>query len=85
MPGHLHGRRRFAPIVRLEANDDISDELLAWLVGELDIDGELDVYLTDAPLGLPNLTEIARLDVPRLHFSPFSPVSPPRLRAASGR
>jgi polyphosphate kinase len=73
--------RRFAPIVRLEANDAISEELLAWLVGELGIDGELDVYLTDAPLGLLNLTEIARLDVPKLHFKPHSPVSPPRLRA----
>lgn len=72
--------RRFAPIVRLETTETISDELLTWLVTELGVNRRMDVYQTDAPLGLNSLMEIARLDMPELRFKPHSPVSPPRLR-----
>jgi polyphosphate kinase len=73
--------RRFAPIVRLESNLDISDELLTWLTTELGVHPGMDAYQSAAPLGLNNLTEIARLDFPELHFEPHSAVSPPRLKA----
>jgi len=72
--------RRFAPIVRLETVDTISEELLAWLIQELGVDSARDVYQSRAPLGLADLVEIARLDVPVLRFNTPAPVLHPRLR-----
>lgn len=72
--------RKFAPVVRLETGREISPELLERLVSELGVDPQRDLYQNDAPLGLNDLSELAKLDVPDLHFPPFSPVSHPRLR-----
>lgn len=77
--------RRFAPVVRLETNTEISDELLERLVQELGVDARNDLYQNEAPLGLNDLAELARLDLPRLHFPPFSPVSHPRLKELSAK
>jgi len=46
-----YATRRFAPIVRLEVADGTSPDLIEWLVGEIGIDRQRDVYLSDAPLG----------------------------------
>ncbi|MCE5230459.1 polyphosphate kinase 1 [bacterium] len=72
--------RRFAPIVRLETTNTISDELLGWLVRELEIDPERDVYRTPAPLGLSALHALAQEPLHDGFFPPHAPVTHPRLR-----
>ncbi|MEN6627620.1 MAG: polyphosphate kinase 1 [Candidatus Sumerlaeia bacterium] len=72
--------RRFAPIVRLETTTTMSEEILGWLVRELEIDPERDVYRTPAPLGIAALREIAQEPLRDGFFAPHSPVTHPRLR-----
>ncbi len=72
--------RRFAPIVRLEVGESISDELLEWLVGELGVHPEQDAYRSEAPLGLVDLKQIGSEPLPKLRFAPHAPVTHPRLR-----
>ena len=72
--------RRFAPMVRLETTDTISEEMLGRLVHELDVHPDRDVYQTAAPLGLDDLGPLTSLDLPALKFAQHSPVPHPRLR-----
>ena len=73
--------RRFAPIVRLECRDSISEELLNWLIVELEVNGETDVYQSSAPLGLADLRQFVKLDRPDLQIEPHSPIPHPALRS----
>jgi polyphosphate kinase len=73
--------RRFAPIVRLECHDSISEELLNWLVVELEVNGDTDIYKSSAPLGMVDLKQFVRLDRPDLQNEPHSPVPHPALRS----
>ncbi|MCL5270911.1 MAG: polyphosphate kinase 1 [bacterium] len=72
--------RRFAPVVRLETLVTISDELQEWLLSELDLDAEQDLYQSQTLLGRRNLSQLAGLNLPHLHYKPYSPVSHPRLQ-----
>jgi polyphosphate kinase len=65
-------RRRFGPVVRLEVEDSITDEVLELLTTELNID-EGQIYKVDGPLDLAGLSAIADLDRPELKYSPFVP------------
>lgn len=72
--------RKFAPIVRLEASHTMSEPMLAWLLSELDLHPDQDLYLRAMPMGLRDLTAIAQLDHPRLRFKLYTPVTHPRLK-----
>ncbi len=73
--------RRFAPIVRLETTTSISDELLGWLVREMEIDESRDLFKTPAPLGIAALHALSQEPLPRDGYFPsHTPVTHPRLR-----
>lgn len=72
--------RRFAPIVRLETTTAISDELLDWLVREMEIDAGRDLYKTPAPLGIAALRALSQEPLRDGSFPPHMPVTHPRLR-----
>lgn len=76
--------RRFAPIVRLETTDTISQELLDWLIEELELRRDLDVYHTDTLVGMADLSQLASVDMPKYQFKPHSPVTHPSLRVLEG-
>jgi polyphosphate kinase len=73
--------RRFAPVVRLEVDADVSDSVLELLGNELHIGAE-DVYRVDGLIDFTHLDELASLDRPSLRFQPWEPVVPPELAAA---
>ncbi len=68
--------RKFAPIVRLEVDDAMSDEHRSMLTAEFGLD-EGDVFRVPGMLAMSDLWEIAGLDVPELHDPPHHPVNPP--------
>jgi len=65
-------RRRFGPPVRLEVEENITDEVLDLLVEELDV-AEHEIYRLPGPLDLTGLHAIADLDRGELSFRPFVP------------
>ncbi|BCS53368.1 polyphosphate kinase 1 [Geobacter sp. SVR] len=66
--------RRFAPIVRLEVARDMPPVLKGRLAAELEIDENSDVHQTEAMLGMSDLKELLRLEIPALLFPPHHPV-----------
>lgn len=70
--------RRFAPIVRLEIDDNVSDASLHMLVKELGIDYE-DVYKVKGMIDFASLKELADLDLPPLKYEKWNPVVQVRL------
>jgi polyphosphate kinase len=76
-------RRRFGPAVRLEVQEDISDEVLAFLVREIEIDPR-DVQCLPGLLDLTGLFAVADLDRPDLKDEPFVPGTPARLAGEEG-
>ncbi|RJP20976.1 MAG: polyphosphate kinase 1 [Candidatus Omnitrophota bacterium] len=72
--------RKFAPVVRLEIADSASKPILNWLVRELGMMEE-DVYQLKGPLGLPDLMNLASLDIPELKDKPWKPVTSPHLKS----
>ncbi len=77
----LH-RRRFGQAVRLEASAGIPADLLAMLVGEVDVPPD-NVVVLDVPLDLGGLRALCELDRPDLAAAPWTPLPPPQL--AGGR
>ncbi|MFV2196228.1 RNA degradosome polyphosphate kinase [Nocardiopsis sp. LOL_012] len=73
-------RRRFGPLVRLEVEQSISEEVLAILMEELGAADE-EVYRVPGPLNLAGLSQIADVDRPELSFPPMVPVEPPVLNS----
>jgi polyphosphate kinase len=71
-------RRRFGPAVRLEVQEDISEEVLSLLVRELEIEAR-DVLRLPGLLDLTALFALADLDRPDLKDEPFVPATPSRL------
>jgi polyphosphate kinase len=71
-------RRRFGHAVRLEIDADMSEEVCALLMRELDLDPDA-VYTVDGPLDLESLWALHRLDRPDLKDQPWSAAVPPRL------
>jgi len=74
-------RRRFGRAVRLEVPRTMSREMLQLLVEELELEPE-DVTYHDEIIGLGALAELASLDVPRLRYKPWPPVTAGRLSVA---
>ncbi len=71
--------RKFAEIVRLEVDRNMSELHRGKLAAELGVDEEQDVYYVDGILGLRDLFQIAAIDRPDLHFVPHHPVDNPEL------
>ncbi|WP_083903408.1 RNA degradosome polyphosphate kinase [Nocardiopsis alkaliphila] len=68
-------RRRFGPLVRLEVEQTISDEVLGILIEELGAEEE-EIYRVPGPLNLAGLSQIADADRPDLAYPPLVPVEP---------
>ena len=67
--------RRFGPPVRLEVEEDVNQELLTMLMEELEID-PLNVIRCGHPVNLQDLSKIADLRIPALHFPSFNSKTP---------
>ncbi|MCY9787631.1 RNA degradosome polyphosphate kinase [Nocardiopsis sp. EMB25] len=73
-------RRRFGPLVRLEVEQSISDEVLGILTRHLGAEEE-EIYRVPGPLNLAGLSQIADVDRPELCFPPMVPVEPRALNS----
>ncbi|GAA1764632.1 RNA degradosome polyphosphate kinase [Streptomonospora arabica] len=71
-------RRRFGPLVRLEVEETISEDVLDILRRELGAE-EREVYRVPGPLNLAGLDRIADLPRPELRFAPVVPAEPSAL------
>jgi polyphosphate kinase len=73
-------QRRFAPVVRLEHGAKPSPVILKLLMEELVVTDQ-DVYEMPAELDYDDLKQVADINMPALHFPPWTPVVPPALAA----
>ncbi len=77
--------RRFAPVVRLEVEQSMPENVRELLMRELSLQPE-DVYESQGLIDYSNLHEIANLDFPAHKYSPWEPVVPPCfLRDSEGK
>ncbi len=67
--------RRFAPVVRLEVNRSMPDQVRQLLVRELELSSQ-DVYEAEGLLAAADCADLADLDLPALRFPPWEPVVP---------
>lgn len=74
----LH-HRKFAPIVRMQVEPDITSLHRGRLAAELGLDEAQDVYISHCMLGLRDLWEIYRLEFPDLKDLPHHPIDHPLL------
>ncbi|MEY3925438.1 MAG: polyphosphate kinase, partial [Actinomycetota bacterium] len=74
-------RRRFGRAVRLEVPRTMPHEMLQLLVDELELESE-DVTYHDGIIGLGSFAELASIDIPRLRYSSWPPVTAGRLSVA---
>ncbi len=70
--------RRFERIVRLEHDPDADPWTIQFLVRELELTPD-DVYTLPADLDYTAMAPIADLELPGLKYTPWTPVTPPRL------
>lgn len=71
-------QRRFAEVVRLEHGPQVDPWMLKLLMDELEISTE-DVYENSSDFDFSGISAISDLLLPKLRFSPFTPVVPPAL------
>ncbi|MBM3462328.1 MAG: polyphosphate kinase 1 [Armatimonadetes bacterium] len=72
-------RRRFGAAVAVRLCSDVPDDLRAWLIEKLDLEPD-DIYISETPQGLEDLTEVYRaVQRPDLKFEDFQPVTPPEV------
>ncbi|MCI5168133.1 MAG: polyphosphate kinase 1, partial [Candidatus Electrothrix sp. GM3_4] len=65
--------RKFAEIVRLEVDADMSAAHRGMLAAELGIDKEKDVFTVEGIIGKRDLFEIASIDIPEFHYPLHQP------------
>lgn len=75
-------RRRRGLVIRLKVNSEMPEELLSFIIDELDVDRE-DVFVLDGLLGLGATSQLIG-DRPDLKFQPFNPRFPERIREMGG-
>ena len=75
-------RRRFGRASRLEVQSNIPESVLTLMCSELELE-PVDVIRHDSFIELSALTQLANLDMPKLRFAPWTPVTAGRLAAAS--
>ena len=71
--------RRFAPIVRLQVQRDMTPVHRGMLAAELFLDEESDVYEIISMPAMRDLFELSSLDVPELRDPPHKPIDHPEL------
>lgn len=71
-------QRRFAEVVRLEHGPEPDPWLLQFLTEELDL-GADDIYVYPLPLEFRSLAAVAELNISKLKFRPWTPVTIPQL------
>ena len=71
--------RRFAPIVRLEVEHDMSEIHRGMLAAELGLDENSDVFEVDGMMAMRDLFELVGLGEPELHDPLFQPIDHPKL------
>lgn len=71
--------RRFAPIVRLQVQRDMTPIHRGMLAAELFLDEESDVYEIISMPAMRDLFELSSLDVPELRDPPHKPIDHPEL------
>ena len=71
--------RKFAEVVRLEVTPGMTVLQKRMLAGQLGIDEVRDVNLTDGFMAHRDMSEIAELNIPELHFPAHQPVDNPSL------
>jgi polyphosphate kinase len=69
---HLIERRHFGRVVRLEIDSHMPERIREILTRNLQL-APYQVYTTDGPLGLSDLSQLAALDLPTLKYPPFTP------------
>ena len=71
--------RRFAPVVRLEVQRDMPDDMRRFLMKELSLQDD-DLYTAPSLLGHADLMALSSIDLAEHHYTPWTPVTPRRLR-----
>ena len=71
--------RHFAPIVRLQVEQDMDPTHRGMLAAELGLDEAADVFGVESMMAMRDLFAIAGLDFPKLHDPPHKPVDHTRL------
>ncbi|MGA1637930.1 MAG: polyphosphate kinase 1 [Ilumatobacteraceae bacterium] len=74
-------RRRFGRAVRLEVQANIREAALSKMCDELELE-PVDVIRHESFVELSALQQLASLDIPKLRFKPWTPVTAGRLAAA---
>ncbi|RLM57011.1 polyphosphate kinase 1 [Halobellus sp. Atlit-31R] len=74
--------RRFATVVRLEVDADMSDRSVAILKEHLDLEDE-EVFYREGPIDFEDFFELVDLDRPDLKLDPWTPQPHPRLRPSA--
>ena len=72
-------QRRFADVVRVEINEEMSPRVLDILVENMELDRD-DIYKLNGPLSLVRVRHLTKVDRPDLKFMPFVPALPPALK-----
>lgn len=65
--------RKFGSVVRLSVPEKISQRMLDWLIRQLKVHPERDVYLINGALGSSGLFELYAIDRPELKFPAYVP------------
>lgn len=68
--------RRFAPIVRLEVDQAMPEEIRNRLVQEMELH-QTDIYPLEGPLGVADLLPLADVNLPHLKHEPWTPQTHP--------
>ncbi|WP_374375633.1 RNA degradosome polyphosphate kinase [Dongia sp.] len=76
-------RRRRGLVIRLKVNADMPEDLLSFVIDELDVERE-DVFVLDGLLGLSATSQLIISERPDLKFQPFNPRFPERIREMGG-
>ncbi len=72
--------RRFAPIVRMQVQENMDPVHRGMLAAELFLDEESDVFEVCGLLAMRDLFELVSLDIPELHDAPHQPIDHPELK-----
>ncbi len=76
-------RRRRGSVIRLTVDKNLPEDLLEFVVRELDVD-DADVFQLDGLLGLADASQVIVRDRPDLLFPPYNPRFPERVRDFGG-
>ena len=72
-------KRRFGSPVRLEVSREMPDEMVSYLIKELDLTDD-DVYTIEGPLDMTGFMSLYELERPELKDKPFTPTVPAILK-----